>query len=79
MKNATSCIFCNKPLATRLGYQVEKTEWYSNPITGKKEQQVIVGLMCPVCNKKLSYRTSQDKLDKFLESIKSNKRQLDKS
>ena len=55
---------CNRAVPKSLGYQVE-SEVRSGSFTGQTVQETIRGYICPECNFRMSYKTSQKKLDKF--------------
>jgi len=65
MKKIAACLGCNKLVSRALTYHAEVERLTKNPITGEWKKQVLIGALCPVCNKLCGYATSRKKLEKF--------------
>lgn len=70
MKKIKTCLICEEAVARSLAYQAEFEGFSRNPITGKREIQILKGLICPVCNKKCGYKTNKKKLAKYEQRAK---------
>lgn len=66
MKKIAACLGCNKLVSRALTYHAEVEKLTKNPITGEWKKQVLMGVLCPVCNRASGYVTSNKKLEKFI-------------
>lgn len=64
MKKINICLCCKKNVPLSLSYAGEVEVIVTNPLTGKKTLETLVGRLCPSCNNKW-YKTSAKKLTKW--------------
>ena len=65
MKKINICLICGKNVPLSLSYAGEVEVIVTNPLTGKKTLETLVGRVCPSCNAALNYKTSAKKLAKW--------------
>lgn len=65
MKRLVECLTCGRILPYSDSYKARVEQHkYKSEITGKTEQQELVGRVCPLCNS-MWYKTSKKKLKKY--------------
>ena len=66
MKQIKACLICGRAVGKSLIYQAQVEYLAVSLLTGEKSVNKLQGYVCPVCNKKAGYHTSEKKLKKFL-------------